>query len=25
MFKSKTISIAIYRPCDEVYEFLAEP
>lgn len=25
MFKSKTISIAIYRPYDEVYEFLAEP
>ena len=25
MFKSKTISIPIYRPYDEVYEFLAEP
>ena len=25
MFKSKTISIPIYRSYDEVYEFLAEP
>jgi hypothetical protein len=25
MFKSKTISIPIYRPYDEVYDFLAEP
>lgn len=25
MFLSKTISIPIYRPSDEVYEFLAEP
>ena len=25
MFKSKTISIPIHRPFDEVYEFLAEP
>lgn len=25
MFLSKTISIAIYRPYDEVYEYLAEP
>lgn len=25
MFKSRTISIPIYRPYDEVYEFLVEP
>ena len=25
MFKSRTISIPIYRPYDEVYDFLAEP